>query len=48
MDAHKGIKIFTGSGGLVLENNWRKSVNRICDLTFRSLLILEYTKGAEN
>lgn len=29
--------------GLALEKNWRKSMARICDLTFRSLLILNYS-----
>ncbi len=30
--------------GLALENSWRNPSNRICDLTFRSLLILKYAE----
>lgn len=31
--------------GLSLEKNWRNSISRVCDLTFRSLLILHYSNN---
>ena len=31
--------------GLRLEQNWRASGRRVCDLTFRSMLILHYAEG---
>lgn len=46
--AHVDEKFFKNWGaysGLQLEENWRKKINKECDITFRALLILSYAKS---
>ena len=40
-DALKGIGTY---GGQQLETDWRKPKKRLCDITFRALLILFYSQ----
>ena len=41
---HFSFNKWSAYSGLVLEKDWRTDKSRICDLTFRSLLILHYSK----
>ena len=41
-DALKGIGTY---GGQQLETDWKTPVKRLCDITFRALLILYYSQG---
>jgi hypothetical protein len=44
--SHPYFRKWDAYTGLMLEHDWRNSQRRICDLTFRSLLILHYAGSA--
>ena len=43
--AENQLKGFSTYGGQQLETDWKTSTRRLCDITFRALLIMHYSKN---